>query len=159
MRVRERDRVLEIIKKVNLKTSPLNLDKNNFTFFAKDLAKNLADNFSAIGTYPDLKWCLSTIKKTKVFLKIYQDNEFGLRCYKEEIAKNLNEYSYKSVAVIVDEGISKGYFISLEPIENKIIDKKIKNIRPSKELLISFYNWNIERIISLNMIINKYKKK
>lgn len=159
MRIKERDRILEIIKKVNLKKSPLNLDKDNFGFFASDMAKDLSKNYADMNMSADLKWCMSTIKKAKVFICIYQANEAGKPSYKEEIAKNLNEYSYKSIAVIVDEGISRGYYVPLNPIDSEVVDKKVKNIRPSTSLMASFYNWNIERISTLSLIINKYSKK
>ena len=89
-------------------------------------------------------------------------NERGLPIYKEEIAKKLTEYSYKTIATIIDEGIQKGFYVPLEPYENsegkKNLDKKVKNIRPSLDLIADFYNWNIERISSVSKIINKYKK-
>ena len=71
------------------------------------------------------------------------------------------EYSYKTIATIVDEGTQKGYYILLKPYENatgkKNFDKKVKNIRPSLDLVASFYNWNIERISRISKIIKKYK--
>ena len=158
MKIKEKDRLLEILKKVDLKKSPLYLDKNNFKFFASDIAKDLVANFSEMTMHPDLKWCMSTIKKVKVFLCIYQANELGRPSYKEEIAKNLNEYSYKSVAVIIDEGISRGIYIPLKPSASEVGDKKVKNIRPSVDLMASFYNWNMSRIASLNSIVKKYSK-
>ena len=72
------------------------------------------------------------------------------------------EYSYKTIATIIDEGSQKGFYVPLLPYENSdnqaILDKKVKNIRPSVELISAFYNWNIERISSVSKIINKYKK-
>ena len=72
------------------------------------------------------------------------------------------EYSYKTIATIIDEGALKGFYVPLQPYassdEKKIFDKKVKNIRPSVELISSFYNWNIERISSTSKIIDKYKK-
>ena len=110
---------------------------------------------------PALKWCLSTIKKAKVFTLVYQANERGLSIYKEEISKKLPEYSYKTIATIIDEGTQKGYYVPLEPYENfegrKFQDKKVKNIRPSLDLIAAFYNWNIDRIAKVSEIIKKYK--
>ena len=100
-----------------------------------------------------MKWCLSTVKKAKVFVIIYQANENGKAIYKEEIAKQLPEYSYKTIATIIDEGIAKSFYISLDPVENKVSDKKIKNIRPSLEVITAFYNWNIDRISRITDII------
>ena len=36
-------------------------------------------------------------------------------------------------------------------------DKKVKNIRPSLDLIAAFYNWNIDRIAKISEIIKKYK--
>ena len=107
-----------------------------------------------------MKWCLSTVKKAKVFLLIYQANERGLAIYKEEIAKKLPEYSYKTIATIVDEAITKGYYVPLEPYDSsakKLNDKKVKNIRPSLDLICAFYAWNIKRIQTVADLIKKYK--
>ena len=67
------------------------------------------------------------------------------------------EYSYKTVATIIDEGIEKGYYVALDPANNLVSDKKIKNIRPSIEVITAFYNWNITRIKNISNLIKKYK--
>ena len=60
------------------------------------------------------------------------------------------EYSYKTIANIVDEGLSKNYFINLKSSDvDKIEDKKINNIRPSETLITDFINWNIDAICIL----------
>ena len=47
----------------------------------------------------------------------------------------LSEYSYKTVAQIVDDGIKKNFFIKLEARRSKITkDLKIRNVRPSENL-------------------------
>ena len=69
------------------------------------------------------------------------------------------EYSYKTIATIVDEGVEKGYYVPLDPLTNKVVkDKKIKNIRPSEEIVTAFLNWNIRRISTVSKIIKKYSK-
>ena len=89
-------------------------------------------------------------KKIKVFLIIFDANENLKSIYKEEISKKLPEYSYKTIAAIVDEGLKKGYFVNLKsPDIKKIMDKKIHNIRPSVELITDFINWNIDAICIL----------
>ena len=94
-----------------------------------------------------------------VFTLIFQANENGLAIYKEEIAKKLPEYSYKTIATIVDEGVEKGYYVPLEPYTNNAVkDKKIKNIRPSEEIVTAFLNWNIRRITTVSKMIKKYSK-
>ena len=105
-----------------------------------------------------IKWCFSSQKKIKVFLIIFDANENIKSIYKEEIAKKLPEYSYKTVAQIVDEGIAKGFFINLKSSDkSKIYDKKIHNIRPSEELVADFINWNIDAICILKEFYNTKK--
>ena len=162
MKPRARDRVEEIFKNLKLEKLPFTIDPKQLNELGLDIADDLVEVLKGITVHPALKWCLSTVKKAKVFILVYQANERGLPIYKEEIAKKLPEYSYKTIATIIDEGALKGFYVSLKPYvgsdEKKIIDKKVKNIRPSVELISSFYNWNIERISSTSKIINKYKK-
>ena len=161
MKSRARDRVEEIFKKVNADKLPFKITPQNLNELGIDIAEDLNDVFQGINMSPALKWCLSTIKKAKVFTLVYQANERGLPIYKEEIAKKLPEYSYKTIATIIDEGTQQGHYVPLEPYENsegkKILDKKVKNIRPSLELIAAFYNWNIDRIAKISEIIKKYK--
>ena len=151
------DRANEIIKKLNTEKLPFKINSKNLNKFGLDIANDLSTIFSGISICPTLKWCLSTVKKAKVFIIIYQANERGNSIYKEEISKMLPEYSYKTIATIVDEGVEKKAYISLEPFLGGVKDKKIKNIRPSMELISSFLNWNIERISTVSNLINKYK--
>jgi len=161
MKPRARDRVEEIFKKVDVNKLPFKISPEKLNELGIDIADDLNGVLQGINMSPALKWCLSTIKKAKVFILVYQANERGLPIYKEEIAKKLIEYSYKTIATIVDEGTQKGFYVPLEPYENdqrkKKLDRKVKNIRPSLDLLASFYNWNIDRIAKISVIINKYK--
>ena len=45
----------------------------------------------------------------------------------KEIAKKLTEYSYETIASIIDEGIQKKYYVTLEPYENPQIKKTYIN--------------------------------
>jgi len=58
----------------------------------------------------------------------------------------LEKYSYKTIAKIIDDGIQSGYFELLSPDGTKSRDNKIKNIRPSEELVTDFLNLGIEII-------------
>ena len=161
MKPKSRDRIFEIYKKINLDKLPFQISPEKLHELGIDIAEDLKNIFKEINMCPALKWCLSTVKKAKVFTIIYQANERGLPIYKEEIAKKLPEYSYKTIATIIDEGSENGYYIPLEPYETsakkKTQDKKVKNIRPSLDLIVSFYKWNIDRISKTSKIINKYK--
>ena len=70
----------------------------------------------------------------------------GCEIYKEEIAKNISEYSYKTIAKIIDDGLLLGHFVLLSPDGTNGKDNKIKNIRPSEELITSFMNLSIDII-------------
>jgi len=157
MKTKVLDRIQEIKKNLNLNSLSIKIDGSNLGELGIDLANDLSALISDISSSHALKWCLSTIKKSKVFLKIYWANEKGKTIYKEEIAKQLPEYSYKTIATIVDEGIEKGFYIELDPHGKKVSDKKIKNIRPSLQVITDFYNWNIARVSRIEKIIQKYK--
>ena len=139
-----------ILNGVNLAKLPFKiLDKDIFSF-TKELSINLKKIFSLSAQKESIKWCFSSQKKIKVFLIIFDANENIKSIYKEEISKKLPEYSYKTVAAIVDEGLSKGYFVNLKSSDlDKISDKKIHNIRPSETLITDFINWNIDAICIL----------
>lgn len=157
MKSRARDRSAEVIKKLNVEKLPFKLNSKNIASIALDVSEELLKILGGTNISPSLKWCFSTIKKTKVFILIYRGNESGESIYKEEIAKKLPEYSYKTIATIIDEGLAKNYYVALDPFEKDISDKKIKNIRPSFELITSFYNWNIDRIVYVDNLIKKNK--
>ena len=158
MKTTDKDRQEEIFKKINTHELPFSIKPQELHDFGLDIANGLSKVVSGINTNQSLKWCLSTVKKAKVFILVYQANVRGLPIYKEEIAKKLVEYSYKTIATIIDEGIQKGYYVPLEPYQGKKIkDRKVKNIRPSSDLVAAFYNWNIERIALTAELINKYK--
>ena len=155
---RSSDRGKKIISKLNLDKLPFDINSTNLNNFGQDTSKDLQSIFFGIES-SSLKWCMSTVKKAKVFTLIFQANENGVAIYKEEIAKKLPEYSYKTIATIVDEGVEKGYYVPLDPITNIFVkDKKIKNIRPSEDIVTDFLNWNIQRISATVDMIRKYKK-
>jgi len=93
-----------------------------------------------------LNWCFANIKRVKIFLQIFHANQLNTEIYKEEIAKNIPEYSYKTIAKIIDDGIAKNYYISLAPDSDVGRDSKVKNIRPSEQLITDFLNLCIEII-------------
>jgi hypothetical protein len=131
----------------------LNFDKLTFKV-QPDSSKTLGANISHFlheifkmrKSKPSLTWCFANIKRVKIFLQIFHANEAGLEIYKEEIAKNIPEYSYKTIAKIIDDGIENGYFVLLSPDTLIGKDGKIKNIRPSEELVVAFLNISIEII-------------
>ena len=146
-----------IFSKLALEKLPFKLKKDNF----KILGNAISIAFQAI--YDDqnksdqLKWCFSTVKKFKIFLEIFYANERGEEIYKEEIAKKVPEYSYKTISKIIDEGHAKGIYVALKPDGEIGTDAKIKNIRPSEDLMVDFLNWSINILTVLNNTITKNK--
>ena len=67
------------------------------------------------------------------------------------------EYSYKTVAQIIDEGIIKKFFVNLPPRAYILKDAKVRNIRPSEDLVIEFINWHIDLISVLSKFQIKYR--
>ena len=149
-------RVQRILSQVNLKKLPFKISVDNFSSRYLDMFLDLKPLFKYQKKEYAMKWCLSTEKKMKVFLLIFEANEQGTEIYKENISSQLSEYSYKTIAQIIDQGIAKGYFIKLAPRRCEMKDSKIRNIRPSEELVVEFMNWNIDLISTISGFEKKY---
>mgnify|MGYP001402273295 FL=1 len=138
-----------IISKLNLNKLPFNIATDKIC----DLNLEMARHSKLVLRYEEdrsgLKWVFSSIKKYKVFLVIFEANELGLEIYKEKISSKLPEYSYKTIAQIIDEGVSKKFFLKLKARANQSTDLKIRNVRPSEDLIIEFVNWKIELLASV----------
>ena len=149
-------RAKRINAKLNIKKLPFNITPDNFCLRYSEMFRDMKPLFKYKKEDQALKWCLSTEKKMRVFLLIFDANEFGNEIYKESISNLLPEFSYKTIAQIVDDGISKGFFIKLPPRHKETTDSKIRNIRPSEELVVQFVNWNIELISTFTDFMKKY---
>ena len=145
-----------IISRLNLKKFSFEITEENFCTLYTEMFKDMRPLFKYREGEYAMKWCLSTEKKMKVFLLIFEANELGNEIYKESLSSLLPEYSYKTVAKIIDDGISKGYFIRLDPRAKKTTDTKIRNIRPSEDLVTEFINWNIDLIATAESFQKKY---
>ena len=151
----QRKRDKRIIEKLNIDKVPYYSKESDFKNLGKEISSFIHYVFLLREKTESLNWCFANVKRIKIFLKIFHANEARTEIYKEEIAKHIPEYSYKTIAKIVDDGIEKGHFMLLSPDGSKSKDGKIKNIRPSEELVTDFLNLSIE-IISY---INKKKLK
>ena len=147
-----------IYSKLNLDELPFQLDLNNFKVLGHAISMAFTELHTSKIESEKLRWCFSTIKKFKVFLEIFYANEAGKEIYKEEIAKKIQEYSYKTISKIIDEGHAKGYYVNLKPDGESGTDAKIKNIRPSEDLVVDFLNWNIRVSSSIYKTIKKINK-
>jgi len=137
-------RTKRIISKLNLKKLPFKITEEQFCSSYTKMLKELTPLFRYQPHEYAMKWCFSSEKKMRVFLLVFEANELGKEIYKESISNEIPEYSYKTIAQIIDDGLKKGYFIKLAPRTKISTDAKIRNIRPSEELVIEFINWNID---------------
>ena len=146
-----------ILKRLDLKKLPFQTSMDEFCGMYIEMIADLKDSFRFEDDKPGMQWCVSTIKRFKVFLLIFEANEIGNEIYKELLSAKLPGYSYKTIAQIVDEGLEKGFFIKLPPRIREKHDLKIRNIRPSEDLTVEFINANIDMISSLMKFLGKYK--
>ena len=150
-------RTKRIISKLNLKKLPFKITEEQFCSSYTEMFRELTPLFKYEPHEYAMKWCLSTEKRMRVFLLIFKANELGEEIYKENLSSRMPEFSYKTIAQIVDEGISKGYFLKLKPRNPNTTDLKIRNIRPSEDLIVEFINWQIDLISTYNNFQKKYK--
>jgi hypothetical protein len=146
-----------ILSQLNLKKLPFKISIDNFSTRYVEMFLDLKPLFKYKSGEYAMKWCLSTEKKMKVFLLIFEANELGKEIYKESISSQLPEYSYKTIAQIIDQGIAKGFFVKLAPRKYEMKDSKIRNIRPSETLVVEFMNWNIDLISTISSFQKKYE--
>ena len=152
----DKKRQRNIISKLNLKKLPFNISADKMCDLNLELARHSRLVLRHAEDKSGIKWVFSSIKKYKVFLVIFEANELGTEIYKEKISSKLPEYSYKTVAQIVDEGISKKIFLKLEARFNKSKDLKIRNVRPSEGIIVEFVNWKIELLSSVMKFKNSF---
>ena len=150
-------RTKRIISKLNLKKLPFKITEEQFCSSYTEMFRELTPLFKYEPHEYAMKWCLSTEKRMRVFLLIFEANELGEEIYKESISSKLPEYSYKTIAQIIDDGLRKGYFIKLPPRTKISTDAKIRNIRPSEELVIEFINWNIDLLSTFSNFLKKFR--
>lgn len=144
-----------IISKLNLKKLPYKISSNSLSNLTVAMVRHSRSVLRYQEDKLGIKWCFSSIKKLKVFLVIFEANELGEEIYKEKISSKLPEYSYKTIAQIVDEGVLKNFFIKLTPKVKLTKDLKIRNIRLSEDIIVGFINWKIDMLSSLI----EFKKK
>ena len=150
-------RTKRIISKLNLKKLPFKITEEQFCSSYTEMFRELTPLFKYEPHEYAMKWCLSTEKRMRVFLLIFEANELGEEIYKESISSKLPEYSYKTIAQIIDDGIKKGYFVKLSSRFMKSTDSKIRNIRPSENLVIEFINWNIDLLSTFSNFSKKFR--
>ena len=154
---RQKERETRIFSELKLEKLPFKLKQENFKILGNAISLAFREINNNQVDSVQLKWTFSTIKRFKIFLEIFYANEKGEEVYKEEIAKKVPEYSYKTISKIIDDGHAKGIYVALKPDGEAGTDAKIKNIRPSEELMIDFLNWSINIFELLNNTIKKNK--
>ena len=154
---KQKEREERIYSKLKLEKLPFKLKEENFKILGHAISVTFNQIYNNQIESDQLKWTFSTIKRFKIFLEIFYANEKGEEIYKEQIAKKIPEYSYKTISKIIDDGHAKGIYISLKADGESGTDAKIKNIRPSEELMIDFLNWPINIFELINNTVNKNK--
>ena len=150
-------RTNRIISKLNLKKLPFKITEEQFCSSYTEMFKELTPLFRYQPHEYAMKWCLSSEKRMRVFFLVFEANELGKEIYKESISSEIPEYSYKTIAQIIDDGLKRGYFIKLAPRTKISTDAKIRNIRPSEELVIEFINWNIDLLSTFSNFSKKFE--
>ena len=150
-------RTNRIISKLNLKKLPFKITEEQFCSSYTEMFKELTPLFRYQPHEYAMKWCLSSEKRMRVFFLVFEANELGKEIYKESISSKIPEYSYKTIAQIIDDGLKKGYFIKSAPRTKISTDAKIRNIRPSEELVIEFINWNIDLLSTFSNFSKKFE--
>tara|TARA_B100000787_G_C16166969_1_gene284420 strand:+ start:686 stop:1183 length:498 start_codon:yes stop_codon:yes gene_type:complete len=145
-----------IVSKLKIKKLPFKITVDNFCTRYREMFLDLKPLFKYQPGEYAMKWCFATEKRMRVFLIIFEANELGKEIYKESVSNQLPEYSYKTIAQIIDQGIDKKFFMKLPPRNIETKDSKIRNIRPSEELVVEFINWNIELISNISQFQKKY---
>jgi len=154
---KQKERDMRIYSKLNLEKLPYNLTYDRFKELGSGISKSILSLYAFRNRSKPLVWCFSNEKRHKIFMEIFHANEEGSEIYKEEISKNIPEYSYKTIAKIIDEGLDRGYYLSLGVDGTSGKDGKVKNIRPSEELITDFLNFCLEIIRSINLKLIKGK--
>jgi hypothetical protein len=154
---KQKEREERIYSRLNLNKLPFKLNKENFKILGNAISLAFHEIYNIQTGSKQLRWVFSTIKRFKIFLTIFYANEIGKEIYKEEIAKKVPEYSYKTISKIIDDGHAKGAYVFLNPDGASGTDAKIKNIRPSEELMIDFLNWSIDIFRLLDTTVKKHK--
>tara|TARA_B100000795_G_C22682532_1_gene392321 strand:+ start:267 stop:740 length:474 start_codon:yes stop_codon:yes gene_type:complete len=154
---KQKQREDRIYSNLKLDKLPFILERKNFKILGKSVSLAFREIYNEQVESEQLKWVFSTVKRFKIFLQIFYANENGDEIYKEEIAKKVPEYSYKTISKIIDDGHAKGVYVSLEPDGEIGTDAKIKNIRPSEILMTDFLNWSINIFELINSTVKKNK--
>jgi len=154
---KQKERENRIFSKLRLEKLPFKLEQNSFKILGNAISLTFRKIYKDQVESDQLKWVFSTVKRFKIFLEIFYANERGKEIYKEEIAKKIPEYSYKTISKIIDDGQAKGIYVSLKPDGESGTDNKIKNIRPSEELMVDFLNWSINIFELVNNTVKRNK--
>ena len=154
---KQNERDQRIYSKLNLDKLPYKLNFDHFKQLGSAISLFIHRTNDIQKNSNTLSWCFSNIKRAKIFMQIFHANESGREIYKEEISKNIPEYSYKTIAKIIDEGLENGNYLSLNPDGGPGKDGKVKNIRPSEELIVDFLNLCLEIVHSVGIFRKKNK--
>ncbi|MDB3942039.1 hypothetical protein N9366_00330 [Candidatus Pelagibacter sp.] len=145
---------LKIIKKINHKNIKFKIDsEEKLNLIIVGVNEFMVRRIDSYSINEIINYFTQNMKRYRVLVMVM--NEYSIKAkatYKEQIAKKLTLYSYKTVSNIIDETIDKGYFKYVRS-PNKNDKKKIKSFRPSSALVSSYINWTLENVAAIDKFL------
>tara|TARA_B110000503_G_scaffold97393_1_gene146227 strand:- start:7633 stop:8184 length:552 start_codon:yes stop_codon:yes gene_type:complete len=151
------EKILRVISKVN--NANLNLKINSpekFQYLLSNINKFMTQRLEDFGGEESIKWFLKSMKKYQVLNYIMGSYAQNSAIYKEQIIKNLNKYSHKTILNIVNEALEKKYIVYES--NGLIKNNKNKLLEPSEQLLSAYMIWNIRHIANYSNAIKNIEK-
>lgn len=124
--------------------------------FCRDITDAEIEHYKHFTENNVLKY-FNGMEKWKLLLEVVHSSACGKIVYKEELSKKI-KCSHKTLTKYINECIEAGYFIYLDPINQKIQDKRIINLRPSEDLIVEFINFSVARIEYSIKLLKSYSK-
>ena len=125
-------------------------------YLIKQLALKEVSKFIYLKKHPLLKYFSTYQWRWMLLHHVIYSSAKGSAMYSQRLSK-LMHISKKTIDVTIKECLEAGYFIEMKPHKSQIC-KKIKNIRPSEELMIAYVNWQLSRLKKGDHTKRKYFK-
>mgnify|MGYP003677351481 FL=1 len=148
------------MKRTKAKFAFVKVPEKNYPSKIRSLITQLAlkevSKFNFLKKHPTLKYFFTYQWRWMLLHHVIYGSAKGSAIYSQRLSK-LMHISKKTIDVTVKECLEAGYFIQMKPHKSQIC-KKIKNIRPSEELMIDYVNWQLSRLKKGDHTKRKYFK-
>jgi len=124
--------------------------------FCADLTKYELSHFKQFNDNHVLKY-FDCVEKWKLLLEVILSSSKAEVIYKEQLAKKIR-CSHKTLSKYINECVEAGFFIYLDPINRKIQDKRIVNLRPSEDTIVAYINYMVERMKDCVNLLKNHSK-